>query len=81
MSSPTIDLDVYERVKGTVPGIARRFVLSTGDTSAPDVTGFLSQVDVPVLEKPFELATLESLVNRVRSGAAADMASVGRAPA
>jgi hypothetical protein len=50
------------------PAIARRFVLSTGDTSAPDVSGFLAQVTVPVLEKPFELTLLESLCDQVRSG-------------
>ena len=74
-------MDVYDRVRATAPSIARRFVLSTGDTTAPDVAGFLSQVDVPILEKPFELATLESLAERVRSGAGTDMASAGRAPA
>ena len=74
-------MDVYDRVKATAPSIARRFVLSTGDTTAPDVAGFLSQVDVPILEKPFELATLETLAEQIRSGGASDMATAGQAPA
>ena len=74
-------MEVYNRVRTTAPSIAKRFVLSTGDTTAPDVAGFLSQVDVPILEKPFEMATLEALADQVRAGAATDMASAARGPA
>ena len=74
-------MDVYNRVRTTAPSIAKRFVLSTGDTTAPDVAGFLSQVDVPILEKPFEMATFEALADQVRAGAATDMASAARGPA
>lgn len=73
-------MDVYERVLDASPGMGRRFILSTGDTSAPDVAGFLAQVTVPVLEKPYELAALESVAGRIRAGAAA-AGSAGRAPA
>ena len=74
-------MDVYNRVRTTATSIAKRFVLSTGDTTAPDVAGFLSQVDVPILEKPFEMATFEALADQVRAGAATDMASAARGPA
>jgi PAS domain S-box-containing protein len=63
-------MDVYDRMHGTAPHMARRFILSTGDTSAPDVSGFLAQVTVPVLEKPFELTTVEALAEQVRTGSA-----------
>jgi hypothetical protein len=61
-------MDVYDRVLSTAPQVARRFILSTGDTSAPDVSGFLAQVTVPILEKPFELVTLETLAEEIRRG-------------
>lgn len=60
--------EVFDRVKAAAPAMARRFILTTGDTSAPDVAAFLEGVDVPVLEKPFELASLEAAAQRVRAG-------------
>jgi CheY-like chemotaxis protein len=74
-------MDVYERTMSAAPLIARRFILSTGDTTAPDVAGFLSQVSVPVLEKPFELAALEALAEEVKSAGSADVAAAGQGPA
>jgi PAS domain S-box-containing protein len=74
-------MDVFERMRATSPTLAARFILSTGDTTAPDVAGFLSGVDVPILEKPFELAALEAVADRIRSGSAPDMATAGRGPA
>ncbi|HVZ48502.1 MAG TPA: response regulator, partial [Gemmatimonadaceae bacterium] len=74
-------MDVYDRVLATVPAVAQRFILSTGDTSAPDVSGFLAQVTVPILEKPFELTVLESLAGQVRAGGGAGAGSAGRGPA
>jgi CheY-like chemotaxis protein len=74
-------MDVFDRVVSAAPGVSRRFILSTGDTSAPDVSGFLSQVTVPILEKPFELTELEALAERVRSGAAPGGDAGDRGPA
>jgi PAS domain S-box-containing protein len=68
-------MDVYDRMNSVAPHIAQRFILSTGDTSAPDVSGFLAQVTVPVLEKPFELTVVESLADQVRSGGGSAAAS------
>jgi hypothetical protein len=47
--------------------LVQRLILSTGDVSAPDVEEFLSGVKVPVLEKPFELLTLEKIAEQVRA--------------
>jgi hypothetical protein len=55
-------------VQAAAPAMARRFILTTGDTSAPDVASFLDGVQVPVLEKPFELAVLEATAQQVRTG-------------
>lgn len=74
-------MDVYERMLAAAPDMAARFILSTGDTSAPDVSGFLATVSVPILEKPFDLTFLESLANRVRSGSTAGTMTAGRGPA
>ena len=62
-------MDVYDRVLSTMPQVASRFILTTGDTSAQDVSGFLAKVAAPILEKPFELVTLETLADEVRRGA------------
>lgn len=60
--------ELYKRVVLEAPFLATRMILSTGDASAHDVIDFLTTVPVPVLEKPFELATLEELANAVRKG-------------
>jgi len=73
-------MDVYDRMLAAAPDIAARFILSTGDTSAPDVSGFLATVSVPILEKPFELTVLETLAHRVRSGSAVGTTTAGRGP-
>ncbi|MBI3567833.1 MAG: PAS domain S-box protein [Gemmatimonadetes bacterium] len=63
--------ELYQRMAAETPALARRFILSTGDVTARDVSDFLSTVSVPVLEKPFELAMLEQLAEEVRRGATA----------
>ena len=64
--------------EGALVSICSRSGTATGfeamsvacDVSAPDVAGFLATVTVPVLEKPFELITLEKLAEQVRQGVA-----------
>jgi CheY-like chemotaxis protein len=58
--------DLFHRLQREAPLMMERLVLSTGDVSAPDVADFLATVGVPVLEKPFELHTLEEIADRVR---------------
>jgi PAS domain S-box-containing protein len=74
-------MDVYERMHQAAPHIAQRFILCTGDTSAPDVSGFLAQVTVPILEKPFELTAVEALAEQVRSGGGSAAATGAQGPA
>jgi PAS domain S-box-containing protein len=59
--------ELYARLLIEAPSLVPRLILSTGDVSAPDVEEFLSQVRVPVLEKPFELSTLEEIADQVRA--------------
>jgi PAS domain S-box-containing protein len=58
--------DLFYRLQREAPQMMERLILSTGDVSAPDVADFLASVGVPVLEKPFELQTLEEIADRVR---------------
>ena len=58
--------ELYRRLRTDAPAMASRLILCTGDVSAPDVAGFLATVTIPVLEKPFELITLELLAEQVR---------------
>jgi PAS domain S-box-containing protein len=59
--------ELYARLLADAPTLVPRLILSTGDVSAPDVEQFLAGVKVPVLEKPFELQTLEELAEKVRA--------------
>jgi CheY-like chemotaxis protein len=58
--------ELYRRLQAESPEMVRRLILSTGDVSAPDIVDFLAGVTVPVLDKPFELSTLEKLADKVR---------------
>ncbi len=58
--------ELYARLLVEAPAMVPRLILSTGDVSAPDVEDFLAGVKVPVLEKPFELITLEEIAEKVR---------------
>ncbi len=71
--------ELYRRLEAESPDMVRRLILSTGDVSAADVVAFLAGVTVPVLEKPFELSTLENLAEKVRRETGEDRR--GRGPA
>jgi len=61
--------ELFIRLQKDRPGLAKKFIFATGDSGAPDVVDFLTSVGVPVLEKPFELRSLELLAQQVRAGA------------
>ncbi len=63
--------ELFVRLQKDRPGLAKKFIFATGDSGAPDVVDFLTSVGVPVLEKPFELRSLELLAQQVRADAAA----------
>ncbi len=54
--------EVYETVTRERPELATRFVIMTGGAFTAHGQQFLAETDVPVLEKPFDLETLRSLV-------------------
>jgi hypothetical protein len=46
------------------PGLERRFVFMTGGAFTPRAAEFLATVRNRLLEKPFDLATLRTIVDR-----------------
>jgi CheY-like chemotaxis protein len=58
-------IDLFERVSRLRPDLAARFVLLSGDADDPDIAAFTRTTGVPVLAKPFELASIEAAVRRV----------------
>ena len=55
-------IELHERLAEQRPGMLSRIIYATGDTASPETAAFLARVERPVLEKPFELAQLASLV-------------------
>jgi CheY-like chemotaxis protein len=58
-------IDVFGRATALRPDLATRFVLLSGDPDDPDIVAFTRATGVPVLAKPFELASIEAAVRRV----------------
>jgi CheY-like chemotaxis protein len=57
-------MDLHATVAEKYPGIERRFVFMTGGAFTPRAAEFLATVRNPRLDKPFDLATLRSIVDR-----------------
>ena len=57
-------IDLYDEIARHRPEMVRRIVFSTGDVASADARAFIERVDVPVLQKPFELATLDDVIAR-----------------
>ena len=54
--------EFYRLLSGMSPTLADRVVFMTGDTVSQRTRKFLDWADRPVIEKPFDIDTLESLV-------------------
>ena len=63
-------VEVYHAVAADSPEVARRFIIATGDVSDSEIAEFGARGTIPVLEKPFELMTLEELAVRIKGGEA-----------
>jgi len=55
-------MDVYDRVAEKSPDLAARFVFVTGGAFTERSRAFVDRVGAPVLEKPFDLASLSALL-------------------
>lgn len=63
-------MELYTLVARADPAIARRFIFSSGDTGDEESIDFLARTGCPVISKPFDLAALLSLVERVATAPA-----------
>ncbi len=66
MSGP----ELYDRLRANAPAILPRIIFVTGDVTGEAASAFLEQVSGPVLEKPFELATVGEVAEELRSSLA-----------
>ena len=57
---------LYQEVYCTSPHLAQRMVFTTGDATGPEELQFIKNRRVPLLQKPFGLADLENIVERVQ---------------
>jgi CheY-like chemotaxis protein len=58
-------VDLFERATALRPDLATRFVLLSGDPDDPEIAAFTRATGVPVLAKPFDLASIDAAVRRV----------------
>ena len=59
---------LYARVREVAPTLIPRIVISTGDTTADKAAEFLDGIDSPVLQKPYELSEVATLLDQMRAG-------------
>ncbi|NUO65173.1 MAG: response regulator [Gemmatimonadaceae bacterium] len=57
-------IDLYDQIARHRPELVGRIVFSTGDVASSDARAFIERVEAPVLQKPFELKTLDDLIAR-----------------
>jgi PAS domain S-box-containing protein len=58
-------MHLYQHVRQTQPDLARRFAFMTGGAFLPETERFLRQVENPRIEKPFDVAAIRRLVDRL----------------
>jgi PAS domain S-box-containing protein len=63
--------ELYEKLRASAPEILPRIIFVTGDVTGEAASSFLGQVSGPVLEKPFELATVGQVAEELRTSLAA----------
>jgi DNA-binding NtrC family response regulator len=59
---------LHDAVAAIDSTVSRRFVFSSGDTGDDEASAFLERTHCPVLSKPFELAALLAVVERIADG-------------
>lgn len=73
---PELDgLGLFREIESRHPDVVRRFMFITGTSEHTDYHGFIDEVKVPVLTKPFDMMELFRLVRELAAGQA-----VGTAP-
>ena len=73
---PELDgLGLFREIESRHPDVLRRFMFIAGTSEHTDYHGFIDEVKVPVLTKPFDMMELFRLVRELAAGQA-----VGTAP-
>jgi PAS domain S-box-containing protein len=65
-------IELHDRLAIERPEMLRRFIFSTGDVASSEAASFVQRTSCPVLQKPFELRTLETIVAGVLEGVPAE---------
>ena len=66
---PELDgLGLFREIEARHPEILRRFMFITGTSEHTDYHGFIDEVTVPVLTKPFDMMELFRLVQELAAG-------------
>ncbi len=65
-------IELHDRLAIDHPEMLRRFVFSTGDVASGEAASFVQRTTCPVLQKPFELRMLDSIIAKVTEGAQAE---------
>ncbi|MDB4892276.1 MAG: sensor protein [Gemmatimonadetes bacterium] len=65
-------IELHDRLAIDHPEMLRRFVFSTGDVASGEAASFVQRTTCPVLQKPFELRMLDSIIAKVTQGAPAE---------
>lgn len=60
-------MEMYDRLKSRRPEVINRMIFSTGDLVSEEAAAFVRTTECVVLQKPFELAALRELVERMVS--------------
>jgi CheY-like chemotaxis protein len=59
-------VELHDHVAAVAPDLLDRIIFSTGDVASKEAAEFVRRTKCTVLQKPFELRALESLVSRIR---------------
>ena len=61
-------IQLHDRLAIERPEMLRRFIFSTGDVASSEAASFVQRTRCPVLQKPFELRTLDTIIAGVLHG-------------
>lgn len=63
-------IELHSIITGEMPDLLPKFIFSTGDSFAEDVSEFVSRTNCTVISKPFELTLLDTILKRIEQAGA-----------
>lgn len=63
-------IELHAILSDEMPALLPKFIFSTGDASADDVSEFISRTNCTVIPKPFELSLLDKILNGIEQAGA-----------